>query len=92
MRRDARSRRLMMMGDSSFNIVNGDEKVNDVRRINKFNQDNFRGVGDAIMSGAGRPVRSVNARIDVGQTVEGKKCYVEKYPLMGKTILQCETL
>ena len=66
MRRDARSRRLMMMGDSSFNIVNGDEKVNDVRRINKLNQDNFRNVGDAIMSGAGRPVRSVNARIDVG--------------------------
>lgn len=92
MRRDARSRRLMMMGDSSFNIVNGDEKVNDVRRINKFNQDNFRGVGDAIMSGAGRPVRSVNARIDVGQTVEGKKCYVEKYPLTANQVISAEEI
>jgi len=44
------------------------------------------------MSGAGRPVRSVNARIDVGQTVEGKKCYVEKYPLTTNQVISAEEI
>lgn len=82
----------MMMGDSSFNIVNGQDRPNDVRTINKYNQDNFRAVGDAIMSGAGRPVRSVNARIDIGQTVNGKKVYRDQYPLTANQVITADEI
>ena len=49
-------------------------------------------VGDAIMSGAGRPVRSVNARIDFGQPIAGKKCYGEKYPITANKVISEEDI
>jgi hypothetical protein len=44
------------------------------------------------MSGAGRPVRSVNARIDIGQNVIGKKVYNEKYPLTANQVISAEEI
>jgi hypothetical protein len=73
MRRDARSRRMMMIGDSAFNIINGNDRANIVGTIKPY-----LGVGDA--TGAGRPVRSVAARIDVGDINIGKRVHREYYP------------
>jgi len=73
MRRDARSRRMMMIGDSAFNIINGSDRNNVVGTIKPYL------VGSDV-TGAGRPIRSVAARIDVGDVTIGKKVHREYYP------------
>lgn len=73
MRRDARSRRMMMIGDSAFNIINGTDRNNVVGTIKPYL------VGGDV-TGAGRPIRSVAARIDVGDVTIGKKVHREYYP------------
>lgn len=78
-RRDARSKRMQMMGDSAFNIVNGEDRPNAIGIINKYNQDPM--IGSSQATGAGRPIRSVNARIDIGQIEGGKKVYPDQKPV-----------
>lgn len=65
-----------MIGDSQYNLLNGDDvRPVDVNMINKYNQDPLRGVGNAIMSGAGRPIRSIHARLEIGSPEGGKKVF-----------------
>lgn len=54
MRRDARSRRMMMIGDSAFNIINGSDRPNISGFVKPYNAPS-----DSVATGAGRPVRSV---------------------------------
>lgn len=67
-KRDLRSRRMRALGDSEFNIINGVDKQNG---FNKYSP--AKPVNDPFDSGAGRPVRSIGARISAGEPLGGKK-------------------
>jgi hypothetical protein len=83
---------MQMLGDCQYNVINGEEsKPIDHHMINKFNQDPLRGVGSAIMGGAGRPIRSVNARVTAAHSPEGgKKTYPYHIKLTTNEIIPYE--
>lgn len=72
---------MMMIGDSAFNIINGSDRPNISGFVKPYNAPS-----DSVATGAGRPVRSVAQRIDVGEITVGKKVHRDYYPMTIKPI------